>query len=126
MHYLLKIEPNEYSFEDLQKDRRTEWTGITNAAAVMNLRAMKPRDELIIYHTGGERRAVGTARVISADAKDPKKPVVLIEAGEPLPRPITLDEIKGMKMFRDSALLRIGRLSVVPLSDAQHKFLLGK
>ncbi|HET9402483.1 MAG TPA: EVE domain-containing protein [Candidatus Acidoferrales bacterium] len=126
MHYLLKTEPSEYSFEDLQKDRRTEWTGITNAAAVMNLRAMKGGDELIIYHTGGERRAVGAARVISADAKDPKKPVVVIEAGEPLPRPIVLDEIKRTKIFRDSALLRIGRLSVVPLSDAQYKFLLGK
>ena len=126
MHYLLKTEPSEYSFEDLQKDRRTEWTGITNATAVMNLRAMKPGDELIIYHTGSERRAVGTGRVVSVDAKDPKKPVVVIGAGEAISKPISLDEIKAVKIFRDSPLLKIGRLSVVPLTEGQYAFFLKK
>lgn len=126
MHYLLKTEPSEYSFEDLQRDRRTEWTGITNAAALINLRKMKAGDELIIYHTGSERRVAGTARVISVNMSEPKNPVVTIEAGEPLARPIDLDEIKRAKTFRDSPLLKIGRLSVVPLSDAQYEFLLGK
>ena len=126
MKYLLKTEPGEYSFNDLRKDGRTEWTGITNAAALINLRKMKAGDELIIYHTGSERLAVGTARVISVDMSEPKTPVVTIEAGKPVARPIGLDEIKQAKIFRDSPLLKIGRLSVVPLSDTQYEFLLGK
>ena len=125
MPYLLKTEPGEYSFDDLRRDGRTTWEGITNPTAVKNLREMKAGDDVIIYHTGSERRAVGTAKVISVDATDPKVPVVVIQAWEPLNKPVSLDEIKSTKLFRDSPLLKIGRLSVVPLTEAQYKFLRG-
>ena len=126
MHFLLKTEPGEYSFDDLKRDGRTEWSGITNATAVKNLREMKLGDELIIYHTGSERRAVGTARVVSADAADPKKPVVVIEAGGEISNPVSLEQIKLAKLFRNSPLLKIGRLSVVPLTKEQYEFLAGE
>ena len=126
MHFLLKTEPGEYSFDDLKREGRTEWSGITNATAVMHLREMKPGDELIIYHTGSERRAVGTARVLSADAADPKKPGVLIDAGREISHPVSLEHIKHEKLFRNSPLLKIGRLSVVPLTKVQYEFLAGR
>ena len=71
MHYLLKTEPSEYSFADLQRDQVTLWDGVTNPVALKNLRAMQPGDHLVIYHTGDERRTVGTASVVSVDLKDP-------------------------------------------------------
>jgi len=82
MIYLLKTEPSAYSFADLQHDKITIWDGVTNPAAVKNLREMKPRDELIVYHTGDEKRAVGTATVVEVDASDPKVPKVKIKAGK--------------------------------------------
>jgi predicted RNA-binding protein with PUA-like domain len=124
--YLLKTEPGEYSFDDLRRDGRTMWEGITNPTAVKNLREMKAGDDVIIYHTGSERRAVGTAKVMSVDATDPKVPVVVIQAQEPLNKPVSLDAIKSTKLFRDSPLLKIGRLSVVPLTEAQFEFLCGE
>jgi len=84
---------------------------------------MKPGDQLVIYHTGDEKSAVGTASVISVDAADPKNPQVKIKAGKAIGRPLTLAEVKANKLFADSPLVRQGRLSVVPLSAAQHKFL---
>ena len=126
MPYLLKTEPETYSFDDLRKVKRTEWDGVTNPAAVKNLREMSKGEPLIIYHTGKEKRAVGTAKVVSADASGPKSPIVVIEAGDELPKPITLAEMKAARVFRDSPLLRQGRLSVVPLTEAQYRFLLGK
>ncbi len=126
MPYLLKTEPETYSFDDLRKVKRTEWDGVTNPAAVKNLREMSKGEPLIIYHTGKEKRAVGTAKVVSADASGPKSPIVVIEAGDELPKPVTLAEMKAAKVFRDSPLLRQGRLSVVPLTEAQYRFLLGK
>jgi predicted RNA-binding protein with PUA-like domain len=125
MPYLLKTEPGEYSFDDLRRDGRTTWEGITNPTAVKNLREMKAGDDVIIYHTGTERRAVGTARVVSVDASDPKVPIVVIQAQAPLKHPVNLDEIKSSKLFRDSLLLKIGRLSVAPLTEAQYQFLRG-
>jgi predicted RNA-binding protein with PUA-like domain len=125
-YYLLKTEPTVYSFEDLMKDRETEWDGVSNPTAVRNLREMKPGARLIIYETGDTRSAVGTATVVSVDAKDPKKPVVKIKAGKPLAKPVSLDEIKKEKIFKDSPLVRIGRLSVVPLAAEQYEFLVGK
>jgi predicted RNA-binding protein with PUA-like domain len=122
MPYLLKTEPSEYSFADLQRDQTTVWDGVTNPVAVKNLRGMKKGDELIIYHTGDEKRTVGTASVVSVDASDPKSPHVTIRAGKPL-APVSLAEIKANRLFSDSPLLRQGRLSVVPLSEAQHRFL---
>ena len=122
MPYLLKTEPTEYSFADLQRDKTTVWDGVTNPVAVKNLRRMQKGDGLIIYHTGDERRTVGTATVVAVDAADPKSPRVTIKARKPLP-PVSLAEIKANKLFSDSPLLRQGRLSVVPLSEAQHRFL---
>ena len=124
-YYLLKTEPSEYSFADLQRDKVTVWDGVSNPVAVKNLRAMKPGDRLIIYETGAHKSAVGTASVVSVDASDPKNPKVEIKAGKPLPKPITLGEIKSGKLFADSPLVRIGRLSVVPLTETQYKFLAG-
>lgn len=126
MYYLLKTEPGEYSFADLQRDGATVWDGVTNPVAVKHLREM-PRDaKIVIYHTGDERRAVGTASVVSVDAADPKKPLVHIKAGKPLAAPVSLAEIKNNKLFNDSPLLRQGRLSVVPLSAAQYNWLVEK
>jgi predicted RNA-binding protein with PUA-like domain len=123
MNYLLKTEPSEYSFADLQRDQSTVWDGVSNPVALKNLRAMKPGEHLIIYETGDHKSAVGTATVVSVEVADPKNPQVKIKAGKPLPRSVALAEIKAHKLFADSPLVRQGRLSVVPLSDAQLKFL---
>jgi len=125
MHYLLKTESSVYSFADLQRDKATIWDGVTNPVAVKNLRGMQKGDGLVIYHTGDERQAVGTATVESVDVSDPKTPAVKIKAGKALTKPITLAEIKAHKLFSDSPLLRQGRLSVVPLTAEQWKWLTG-
>jgi predicted RNA-binding protein with PUA-like domain len=125
MPYLLKTEPSVYSFADLQREQTTIWDGVTNPAAVKNLRSMKPGEELIIYHTGDEKSAVGTATALSIEASDPKKPQLRIKAGKLLTKPVTLAEIKANKLFADSLLVRQGRLSVAPLTDAQYKFIAG-
>jgi predicted RNA-binding protein with PUA-like domain len=126
MDYLLKTEPSVYSFADLEREKSTAWDGVTNPVAVRNLRAMKPGDRLVIYHTGDEKSAVGTASVISVDAADPKTPQVKIKAGKALGKPVTLAGVKANKLFADSPLVRQGRLSVVPLTAAQFKFLTGE
>jgi predicted RNA-binding protein with PUA-like domain len=123
-HYLLKTEPSEYSFADLQKDKKTVWDGVKNPVALRNLGQMKPGAHLIIYHTGDEKSAVGTATVISVDASNPKSPKVELQAGKPLPMPVTLAEIKANKLFADSPIVRQGRLSVVPLTPAQYEALI--
>jgi len=125
MQYLLKTEPSEYSFADLQRDKATIWDGVTNPVALKNLRGMKAGEQLIIYHTGDEKRTVGTATVESVDASDPKSPKVRIKAGKALAKPTTLAEIKANPTFRDSPLIKQGRLSVVPLSEAQYRALTG-
>ncbi len=125
MDYLLKTEPTEYSFADLQRDKTTVWDGVTNPVAVRNLRTMTPGTRLIIYETGDHKTAVGTASVVSVDAADPKKPLVKIKAGKALAKPVTLAEIKANKLFADSPLVHIGRLSVVPLTEAQYNELVG-
>jgi len=124
--YLLKTEPTVYSFADLQRDKVTEWDGVSNPTALRNLREMQRGTGLIIYHTGDEKSAVGTATVVSVDASNPKNPVVKIKAGKPLAKPVTLAEIKANKLFADSPLVRQGRLSVVPLTAAQFKVLAGR
>ena len=123
MDYLLKTEPTVYSFANLEKEKSTIWDGVTNPVAVKNLRGMKAGDRLVIYHTGDEKSAVGTATVESVEISDPKFPQVRIKVGKPIARPKTLAEIKGEKLFADSALVRQGRLSVVPLSAAQFAYL---
>jgi len=124
--YLLKTEPSEYSFADLQRDKVTVWDGVHNPVALRNLGAMKPGDRLIIYETGDHKSAIGTATVVTVDACNPKNPAVEIKAGKPLAKPVTLGEIKANKLFADSPLVRIGRLSVVPLTAAQYKYLAGE
>lgn len=124
MPYLLKTEPSTYSFADLQREKQTIWDGVTNPAAVKNLREMKKGEELVIYHTGDEKRTVGTATVLAVDATDPKKPLVKIKAGKALAHPKTLGELKADRRFSDSPLVRQSRLSVVPLTEAQHGFLI--
>jgi predicted RNA-binding protein with PUA-like domain len=126
MPYLLKTEPSEYSFTDLARDKATVWDGVSNPVALRNLREMPGGAELVIYHTGDEKSAVGTASVVSVDASDPKNPRVKIQAGKQLAKPVTLAEIKSNKLFQDSPLVRQGRLSVVPLTEAQYRFLVGK
>ena len=122
--YLLKTEPGAYSFADLEREGETIWDGVTNPAAVRFLRGMKPGDELVIYHTGDEKTAVGTAKVVSVDPSNPSVPVVRIKAGHPVKHPHTLAEIKANKLFADSPLVSQGRLSVVPLTEPQHKWLI--
>jgi predicted RNA-binding protein with PUA-like domain len=125
MDYLLKTEPTVYSFADLQRDKNTVWDGVTNPVAVKHLREMKAGDRLVIYHTGDEKSAVGTASVISLDASDPKTPLVKIKLGTAV-KPVTLARVKANRMFADSPLVRQGRLSVVPLTSAQYSFLTGE
>jgi len=125
MNYLLKTEPTVYSFADLQREQTTIWDGVTNPVALKNLRGMKPGEQLIIYHTGDEKSAVGTATVVSVDTSDPRNPQVKIKISKTLAKPVTLAEVKANKLFADSPLVRQGRLSVVPLTDAQHKFITG-
>ena len=123
--YLLKTEPTVYSFADLQKDGVTIWDGVTNPTAVKNLREMAPGSRLVIYHTGDEKSAVGTATVVSVDASNPKNPEVKIKVGKAISPPVSLAQIKANKLFADSPLVRIGRLSVVPLTKAQFAALAG-
>jgi predicted RNA-binding protein with PUA-like domain len=123
--YLLKTEPSEYSFADLQRDGQTEWEGVSNPTAVKHLREMKPGTKLVMYETGERRTAVGTASVVAVVASDPKKPIIIIKAGKPLAKPISLAELKTHKLFAESPLVKMGRLSVVPLTKEQYDFLVG-
>jgi len=125
MDYLLKTEPTVYSFANLEKEKMTIWDGVTNPVAVKNLRAMKPGDRLVIYHTGDEKSAGGTATVESGDVSDPRNPQVKIKAGKAIATPKKLSEIKTQKLFADSPLVRQGRLSVVPVTPAQFEYLIG-
>jgi predicted RNA-binding protein with PUA-like domain len=125
MDYLLKTEPTVYSFADLQREKTTIWDGVTNPVAVKNLRSMKPGDRLVIYHTGDQKTAVGTAKVVSVDASDARNPAVKIDAGKAIAKPVTLAEVKAHREFADSPLVHQGRLSVVPLTEKQYKFLTG-
>jgi predicted RNA-binding protein with PUA-like domain len=127
-YWVLKTEPSEYGFADLVRDRRTRWEGVSNPVALKHLRSMNEGDEALIYHTGNEKTLVGLARVVSApypDPKDPKLVVVDIEAVKPLPRTVPLAEIKAEPAFADLGLVRVPRLSVVPVEPAQWKRMLG-
>lgn len=122
--WLLKTEPGEFSFADLEQGGKAVWDGVRNPVALKNLRAMKAGDRVVVYHTGGEKAAVGFAEVTRAaypdpTAKNPKLVVVELKPGARLARPVTLAEIKALPAFAESPLVRQGRLSVVPLSAAQ-------
>lgn len=119
-YWLLKTEPDSYSWDDLSRDKKTVWDGISNPVALKNIRAMSKGDLALIYHTGDERAAVGIAEIASNPRQDEKSDnerasVVEIRAQKKLPRPVTLAEIKADKTFAGWDLLRIGRLSVVPV-----------
>ncbi len=120
--WLLKTEPGEYGFADLERERRGVWDGVRNAQAQNNLRAMAPGDEALVYHTGTERSVVGVARVARAAYPEPGAPgfsvVDVVPAGR-LARPVPLAEIKTEAAFSESPLVRQGRLSVVPLTEPQ-------
>jgi predicted RNA-binding protein with PUA-like domain len=120
MPYLLKTEPSEYSFADLQREKETVWDGVSNPVAVKNLRGMKSGDRLVIYETGDVKSAVGTATVVSVDVSDAKNPRVKIKSGKAT-RAVMLAEVKANKLFSDSPLVRQGRLSVVPLTEEQYQ-----
>ena len=127
-HWVLKTEPSEYGFPDLVRDRRTRWEGVSNPVALKHLRSMQEGDDALIYHTGNEKAVVGLARVASApypDPKDAKLVVVDVEPVKPLRRPVTLAQIKAEPAFADLGLVRVPRLSVVPVEPAQWKRLLG-
>jgi len=123
--YLLKTEPTVYSFSDLERDKETIWDGVTNPQAVKHLREMPKGSDLIIYHTGEEKTAVGTAKALSIDASNPKVPLVKIKVGKKIKQPKTLAAIKASPLFADSPLVIIGRLSVVPLTEDQFAWILG-
>lgn len=126
MDYLLKTEPSTYSFADLEREKTTIWDGVSNPVAVKNLARMQSGERLVIYHTGDEKAAVGTATVVSVDASDPRNPQVKIKAGKPISKPVTLAQAKASTVFSESPLVRQGRLSVVPLNERQFKFLTGE
>jgi predicted RNA-binding protein with PUA-like domain len=121
-YWLLKTEPDEYGWDDLVKEGTTRWTGVTNAQAQGNLRAMKAGDRAVVYHSG-ERRAIGVAEVVRPAYPDPAAGdglvCVDVRAVEPLPAPVPLEALKLEPAFEGSVLLRQGRLSVVPLSPAE-------
>ena len=124
-YFLFKSEPDVYSFDDFLSDKETVWDGVTNLTAVKYLREMKAGTKWIFYHTGDERTAVGMGTVVSVDAADPKVPIVRVKVGKLLRQPKTLAAIKAEPLFAKSPLVLIGRLSVVPLTDEQWKWLVG-
>ncbi len=122
--WLLKTEPGTYGFDDLVREGRAVWDGVTNAAALANLRAVRAGDRAVVYHTGKEKSAVGFARLVRGAYPDPKAGdrrlvVVDLEPGDRLPRPVSLAELKADPAFDGSPLVRQGRLSVVPLTRRQ-------
>ena len=122
--WLFKTEPSVYSFQQLQKDKKTMWDGVKNNLALKNLKDIKKGDEILIYHTGDEKAAVGIARALGSAYPDPgqKNPrmlVVDIEAVNTLPRPVTLAEVKANKKLANFDLVRLSRLSIMKVSDEQ-------
>ncbi len=123
MPYLLKTEPDKYSFDDLLRDGETTWDGIANNQALLTLRNMKKGDQLVIYHSNVGKAAIGTAKVVSVDASDPRNPIVRIQPVKRLEREKPLAEIRESPVFQGSILFRQFRLSVVPLTPEQYDWL---
>ncbi len=123
MPFLLKTEPNKYSFDDLLRDGETVWDGIANNQALLYLRNMKKGEKLVIYHSNIGKAAIGTAKVVSVDASDPKNPKVIIKPVKRLKHEKPLEAIRASDVFKDSIMFRQFRLSVVPITDAQYDFL---
>jgi len=127
--WILKTEPTTYSFSDLVRDRSTVWDGVRNAAALIHLRAMRQGDHALIYHSGDDKAVIGQATIAGdpfpdPDAGDPRWVVVRLAAGAALPRPVPLAAIKAEPLFADLGLVRISRLSVMPVSAPQWRRLL--
>ena len=121
-YWLMKSEPGSYSWDDLVRDGGTLWDGVRNPAARLHLRAMKPRDEALFYHSGADKAAVGVMRVASAAEPDPKAPdwaAVRVQPLSPLRRPVTLKEIKAEPRLASLEMLRQSRLSVSPVRDEE-------
>lgn len=126
-YWLLKTEPDCYSYAELEQERETMWDDVRNALARRHLREATVGDVCIIYHTGDERTAVGTARVVRGAYPDPEHPertVIDVEIGERFRRPVPLGVLKEHPAFASSPLVRMGRLSVVPLDDEQYGVIL--
>jgi len=127
--WLLKTEPNEFSFDDLIARGTEPWDGVRNPAALRNMASAREGDTCVIYHTGDERQAVGLARVVRTaypdpNANDPKIILIDVEAGQRLPNAVTLSQIKADQRFAESPLVKMGRLSVVALTDEQYAAIL--
>ena len=124
--WLVKTEPTEFSYADLERDGEAVWDGVSNPVALRNLRAMRAGDQVLVYHTGSEKAVVGVAEVVREAYPDPRRKnerlvVVDLRPRERLARPVTLAELKASAVFEDSPLARQGRLSVVPISAEQWK-----
>jgi predicted RNA-binding protein with PUA-like domain len=129
-HWLFKTEPSVYSFQQLQKDKKTVWDGVANNLALKNLKDIKKGDLIFIYHTGDERQAVGIARALGGAYPDPSKDdpkllVVDVEAGKPLPKPVTLVEVKAHPKLKNFDLVRNSRLSIMKVADEQWEIMEG-
>ena len=127
--WLFKTEPSTYSYADLVRDGKAVWDGVSNPVALKNLRACKKGDRVIVYHTGDEKALIGLAEITQEAYPDPKQKneklvVVDLRPGKKLKRPVTLAEVKARKEFADFALVRLPRLSVMPVSDAQFALLM--
>jgi predicted RNA-binding protein with PUA-like domain len=126
-HWILKTDADTYAFDQLVRERRTVWDGVSNALALKHIRSMAKGDQAFIYHTGNEKALVGLARIVSdpyPDPKDSSLAVVEVEAGDRLPRPVTLAEVKADPAFAELGLVRMSRLSVIPVPADQWKRLL--
>ena len=127
--FLVKTEPSSYSYADLRRDRHAVWDGVSNPVALKHLATIRKGDTVVVYHTGEEKQAVGLA-VAASDAypdpklKDPKRPVVDLAPDKPLPKPVTLAQVKADALLKTSDLARLPRLSVIPFSEAQFRRLL--
>jgi len=122
--WLLKTEPSAYSFDQLERDRRTTWDGVKNAMALKNLREIARGDRLLIYHTGDEKAVIGLAEAASEAYPDPKVKnpalvVIDLQVGKRLARPVTLHELKAIPSLATFPLVRLPRLSVMPVSAAE-------
>jgi predicted RNA-binding protein with PUA-like domain len=129
-YWILKTDADTYPFEQLERERRAVWDGVSNALALKHIRSMAKGDRAFIYHSGDEKALVGLARIVSdpypdPKASDPKLTVVDIEAGDRLPRPVTLAAVKADPAFADLGLVRMSRLSVIPVPAEQWSRLLG-
>jgi predicted RNA-binding protein with PUA-like domain len=125
--WLLKTEPSDYGYGDLERAGKAVWDGVKNAVALKHLRSIRKGDEVLVYHTGDEKALVALARATSdarADPQDPKLAVFDLEPRRRLPRPVTLAEIKADPAFAAWELVRLPRLSVMPVPDALYRRLL--